>query len=133
MNDAYDYCFDVDLVKMGCMKIGSQLDAYFNILALKFDGSRVRDNFALLPKPDKACHPKCSDGVVAKAREPPVGKEPDGGKPRYYVPVIVRRCGKNDGHNQQCKQCKKVKYCSRECQVADWKTRHKQVCKTLAV
>ena len=24
VNDAYDYCFDVDLVKMGCMKIGSQ-------------------------------------------------------------------------------------------------------------
>jgi hypothetical protein len=26
VNDAYKFCFEVDLVKLGCMKIGSQLD-----------------------------------------------------------------------------------------------------------
>ena len=28
-----------------------------------------------------------------------------------------------------CKQCKKVRYCGRACQVADWKAGHKAVCK----
>ena len=135
VNDAYAYCFDVDLAKMGRMQIGSQLDAYFTTLAVKFDGGRVRENLALLPKPDKASYPKCYDGVVAKAERAPAESTPDGGTPHYYVPVILRcaKCGKNDGRNKQCGQCKKVKYCSRECQVADWDTRHKRVCKLLAL
>ena len=27
-----------------------------------------------------------------------------------------------------CAKCKKVRYCCRECQVADWKAGHKQLC-----
>ncbi|KAL3767307.1 hypothetical protein ACHAW5_001712, partial [Stephanodiscus triporus] len=90
VNDAYAYCFDVDLAKMGCMQNGSQLDAYFTTLAVKFDGGRVRENLTLLPKPDKASYPKCYDGVVAKAERAPAESTPDGGTPDYYAPVILR-------------------------------------------
>jgi len=32
-------------------------------------------------------------------------------------------------HDKMCAGCKKVGYCSTECQTADWKRRHKRVCK----
>jgi MYND finger len=135
VNDAYAHCFEVDLVKLGGMRLGSQLDAYFTTVAVKFDANRVRENFALLPMPDTARYPKCRDGVTAKARMPPADYTPDGGKLHYYVPVIVRcaRCGKNEsGRNQRCSRCLKVRYCSKDCQVADWQARHHRVCKSLA-
>ena len=42
-------------------------------------------------------------------------------------------CGKDesDGKLQRCSQCKKTYYCSRKCQVKDWKKRHKKQCKNL--
>lgn len=39
-------------------------------------------------------------------------------------------CFKDIESNQRCSQCKKVYYCSRECQIEDWKF-HKKVCKPL--
>ena len=32
---------------------------------------------------------------------------------------------------KKCKACKLVEYCSRECQVKDWKNGHKKDCKIL--
>lgn len=32
-----------------------------------------------------------------------------------------------------CSACKKVRYCSKECQTLDWKAGHKLVCKQLAL
>lgn len=32
-----------------------------------------------------------------------------------------------------CARCKCVFYCGKECQVQDWKARHKKFCKTLEV
>jgi len=31
--------------------------------------------------------------------------------------------------DKQCGKCKKVGYCSKECQISDWKARHKTLCK----
>jgi len=41
---------------------------------------------------------------------------------------VCAACG--SPHNlKTCSSCGKVRYCSRECQVSDWKAGHKQVCK----
>ncbi len=41
--------------------------------------------------------------------------------------VLCRRC--NQPGNNTCKKCGQARYCSRVCQVDDWKTGHKQECK----
>ncbi|KAH8845657.1 hypothetical protein MCOR07_008714 [Pyricularia oryzae] len=44
-----------------------------------------------------------------------------------------RTCGRPEGPQQKlnrCKACLEVKYCSVDCQRADWKTRHKRECQT---
>lgn len=38
-------------------------------------------------------------------------------------------CEKTQGPFSHCARCKKVHYCSKECQVADWKKGHRDVCK----
>jgi hypothetical protein len=40
---------------------------------------------------------------------------------------LDRECP-NSARFQQCSRCKQQFYCSRECQMADWKQRHKKVC-----
>lgn len=42
-------------------------------------------------------------------------------------------CGKQDEANkiQKCSGCKQAEYCSRKCQVADWKAGHKKYCKQI--
>ena len=40
-------------------------------------------------------------------------------------------CGAENGELSQCAGCKALKYCSRECQKADWGAVHKEHCKTL--
>lgn len=136
VNEAYKSCFDVDLVKLGTMKVGSQMDMYVKVEETRFDTETIRTNFGLLPQPDFSRYPPCGDGAVAKSKQAPPGYAPDGGVPHYYVPVVLR-CGKcgtmapmGKQHNH-CARCKKVFYCSRECQVSDWKLRHKTVCKQL--
>ena len=48
---------------------------------------------------------------------------------------ICIACGSREGENQKtllvCARCKKVHYCSKECQVRDWKS-HKSFCKTIS-
>jgi hypothetical protein len=41
------------------------------------------------------------------------------------------RTDTTDARFQTCSKCKSVKYCSRDCQVAHWKERHKSECKNL--
>jgi hypothetical protein len=36
-------------------------------------------------------------------------------------------CGEREGPLRACARCRAIKYCSRACQVADWR-RHKRVC-----
>lgn len=45
----------------------------------------------------------------------------------------ARRCDScgSAGNLKKCKACKKAFYCSRDCQVADWKGGHKSLCKQL--
>ena len=45
-------------------------------------------------------------------------------------PAIVECSGCNKQGNDmlRCAKCKKAHYCSRECQIADWKLKHKTVC-----
>ncbi len=46
---------------------------------------------------------------------------------------LCNNCGKNEVEKQtkfkRCGQCKKVYYCSKDCQVTDWKKQHSKVCK----
>ena len=135
-NQAYLKCFDVDLVEMGCMKLGSQMDVYVSVEETSFHANTNKDNFNLLPRPNNGRYPPCGDGATAKAKKPPKAYTLDGGVPHYYVPVVFKcgNCGKAPSLNQKysrCSRCHKVHYCSRDCQVTDWKVRHKHVCKHL--
>ncbi|CAB9496445.1 expressed unknown protein [Seminavis robusta] len=135
-NQAYAFCFDVDLIKLGCMKIGSQMDVYVKVEEVPFDTATIQTNFNLLPRPDFPKYPPCDDSTMAKALHAPRGYIPDGGVPHRYVPTVLRcgKCGKKaptaKKHNR-CAGCKKVFYCSRDCQVTDWAQRHKKVCKLM--
>jgi hypothetical protein len=136
-NAAYKFCFGVDLVEFGNMRIGSELDAYFNVYAFRFSADLVKKNFALLPRrDDSGTKIPCLDGVDAKSTKDAPSKRPDGGATHYYVPTVIRcgyrHCGANTIRNKRCVACKIVHYCSKDCQVKDWKLGHKNVCKTLA-
>ena len=140
INKAYKACFDVDLIELGCMKIGSQMDMYVKVEEHRFDARTVQKNFDLLPQKNICSYPPCHDDAVATGKKPP-GKPttpPDGGVPHYYVPVVLRcsKCGKPPpknypGKHKHCSHCKKVYYCSKECQVGDWKLQHHKECNQL--
>jgi hypothetical protein len=133
VNAAYAYCFDVNLVNLGAMHIGSQLDAYYTCQTMEFDANLVRQNFALLPF--SSSQRDCADGKYAKSNKKEKGHVPDGGVAHYYVPTVLRcgSCGAHHSSNmKRCTECKKVSYCGRDCQVKDWKLRHREVCKSLS-
>jgi hypothetical protein len=99
-----------------------------------FDADLVRRNFALLPLPDtRPTKIPCLDGLAAKSSKPDPGYIPHGGVPHRYVRVVLRcgKCGAAKAPNS-CGKCRKVNYCGKDCQVADWKERHKHVCKSMA-
>ena len=138
VNAAYAYCFGVDLVALGNMRLGSQLDCLVDVYSYNFDANMVRQNFALLPLPNQSISSAnkkipCQDGVDAKSPIPDPRYIPDGGVPHRYVPLILRcaHCGANTAPSF-CGKCQKVHYCGKECQTTDWKQRHKFVCKSLA-
>lgn len=135
-NEAYAFCFGVDLIKLGCMSVGSQMDVYVQVEEHIFNWKTVENNFSLLPQPDFPSYPKCRDGTMARSKKPPPGYAPDGGVPHSYVPLVTKcwRCGKGAPRMKRhpsCSKCKKACYCSKECQVDDWKLRHKKVCANL--
>lgn len=44
---------------------------------------------------------------------------------------VKRACGNHGCHNcshKQCTRCKQVSYCSRNCQIAHWRSEHKYIC-----
>ena len=133
-NDAYLFCFGVDLISFGNMKLGSQLDAYYIVDTFPFDKTLVQSNWALLPKP-KTSYPNCNDSLSAKSL-PKQKFKPDGGVTHYYIP-IVRSCGNMLCKHSvtiakmRCAACKCIYYCSRDCQVEDWSHKHKNECKML--
>jgi hypothetical protein len=43
---------------------------------------------------------------------------------------VCLNCGKHDVNNQRCASCRKVYYCSRECQLSHW-VHHKALCKAI--
>ncbi len=139
VNGAYNHCFGVDLVQLGCMRIGSQLDAYTTVHHIEFDAKTVQQNFDLLPRqrgPSRPKLPTCRDGAVAKAKRPPPGYNPDGGVKHRYIPTILRcgRCSKEQEtgeSHQRCTRCKAIHYCGKSCQHADW-SNHKAVCTAIA-
>ena len=116
-NAAYAHWFDVSLVALGSMRIGSQLNANVRVKTMEFD--LVRQNLAALPRPDCGNKRPCKDGSDAKSKKPHIKHTPDGGVQHYYVSLILRcaRCGANKNHdhssgrgNQKCARCKKVYY-----------------------
>ena len=136
-NSAYRDCFGVDLIELGNMREGSQMDLYVDVKSFPFTAGGVQANFALLPQPSRSKIP-CPDGKDAKSGASAMGRfRPDGGVPHYYVPTVLRCafCGtapRKGCDFQKCSRCKVVRYCGEPCQVNDWKARHKKVCKSLA-
>jgi hypothetical protein len=51
-------------------------------------------------------------------------------KPRLMC--SAKLCEKDPSKGSVCSECRSVRYCSKECQRADWKIRHKKLCKTLS-
>ncbi|KAK9809365.1 hypothetical protein WJX73_009050 [Symbiochloris irregularis] len=50
---------------------------------------------------------------------------------RGYKACMEGLCANcNQPGNLKCTKCMTVRYCSRECQKADWKVMHKKTCKT---
>lgn len=53
-----------------------------------------------------------------------------------YDGCVNRNCHRTESHDKpkfaNCSKCKVAVYCSRDCQVEDWKARHKKVCKEAA-
>lgn len=43
--------------------------------------------------------------------------------------TLCNHCKKEGFNFKKCNACKTANYCSRECQVADWKSGHKEQCK----
>ena len=135
VNAAYTECFGVDLVALGNMRLGSQMDAFIQVHPMEFDANLVYQNFRLLPlshgRPTAAI---CSDGVDAKSSVPHPMYRPHGGVRHYYVPLVLRcaNCGNASDSKSRCGRCSKVYYCSKDCQSADWVARHKKACKVLA-
>ena len=139
VNEAYSHCFGVDLVELGTMKIGSQLDAYTTVQWTEFDADIVEANIALLPKKRSPALPKrkCLDGKTAKADKAPAKYKPDGGVKHCYIPEVKRcgQCGKTEDEtgklHKRCTQCKAIHYCCRDHQLEDWSD-HKATCKSIA-
>jgi hypothetical protein len=46
---------------------------------------------------------------------------------------ICTYCGKENDDLKECTRCHQAHYCNKECQVADWKAGHKQICNPEAV
>jgi hypothetical protein len=136
INEAYKYCFGVDLIKLGCMNVGSQLDVFVRIESCTFDSNTVDQNFDLLPRHrSSGSKVPCLDGHKAKAKRPPARFTPDGGIKHYYIPEILR-CGlchkiQEDQPHKRCAKCKAIHYCCREHQVDDW-SNHKRICNDIA-
>ena len=53
------------------------------------------------------------------------------GEPAKKAPRVCQMCGKEAAKMKKCSVCKRVRYCSEECQLKDWKE-HKKACKTKA-
>jgi mitochondrial splicing suppressor protein 51 len=57
--------------------------------------------------------------------------------PTLLVPILAVKqiscfsCWKPEPHLKRCTACKRVSYCSPECQKKDWNSSHKKTCKFL--
>ena len=61
-------------------------------------------------------------------------EEEEGGKEEGNTKKAARvceNCDKETSKMQKCSRCRLVRYCSRDCQLADWKE-HKKACKKAA-
>ncbi|KAI9338834.1 hypothetical protein BDR26DRAFT_919345 [Obelidium mucronatum] len=81
------------------------------------------------PKHRQAWESSNSNKVFRYSYLSPIGEIPPN-KMDKIVPGVCNSCGKTDsGTNlKRCSSCQAAKYCSKECQKADWKS-HKLVCK----
>jgi len=61
--------------------------------------------------------------IFVLPHQPDIGELVDG----VFVANMCENCGKQGGSMKRCARCKKMKYCSKNCQRAHWKT-HKQDC-----
>jgi len=133
VNDAYHFCFGVDLIQLGNMRLGSQLDVYHQVAVHPFDAKLVRANWALLPLPlsNASSYPTCNDGKFTskkKAKSLPNYHRPDGGVKQYYVPSdfscrnrLCRSSSAVDTNHLDSKRpiaFREMNYCSHECQEA---------------
>lgn len=89
VNDVYQTLFDVDLLKMGNMKLNMQFDPFVKVQSHPFSAETVTRNFALLP----SCNlpqVKCVDADIASGKITKGTSRPDGGDKARYTPCVRR-------------------------------------------
>ena len=70
--------------------------------------------------------------AILTPAEPPLSPEEVAKVKLKAASSGCRHCSATGVKLRLCLECKAVSYCSKECQVADWKSRHKRECKGLA-
>jgi hypothetical protein len=150
INGLYEDLFDVDLIKIGSMKIGSQFHPYMSVESNVFNLRTVQDNYTRnMPKFNQRKE-ACMDHLIASGVTPNKHANFDGGIRRSYTPKFAdypinttsdkvefdfKYCAyclysKSHGVLSICSQCRLVSYCCKEHQKAHWKASHKKICGT---
>ena len=108
--------------KLTCSVCLSAATGYtFRILYIpSLDGSK--GTFVPCAKERWVCE---SQNCLAKA-----GKGAQKDMKKIGLREVCSACGKNDEKNQRCARCRKVYYCSRQCQVNHW-VHHKEMCNSI--
>jgi hypothetical protein len=149
INGLYEDLFDVDLIKIGSMKNGSQFHPYMSVESNIFDLRTVRDNYTLNIPRFTLRKEACMDHLIASGVTANKHANFDGGIRRSYTPKFADypnaetsaekieldfKCcayclySKSHGALSLCSQCRLVSYCCKEHQKAHWKASHKQTC-----
>lgn len=139
-NHLYKVLFDVDLVSLGIMRVGSQFHPYLQVQSHPFTTQMVQSNINILPRLTFPTVP-CIDHEIASGIRECSYLNVDGGVQRKYTPQftsteysiqgnICNFCEFQDTNSLlKCGRCLMVSYCCREHQKKDWK-KHKHECQS---
>lgn len=137
-NNLFNTLFDVNLISLGVMRVGSQFHPYLQVQSHPFTTQMVQQNFNILPKLTFPTVPCIDQEIASGARECNYFRV-DGGTPRKYTPQftsteyttqgnICNYCEYQDTNGLlKCSRCLNVSYCCKQHQKIDWK-KHKHHC-----